>query len=87
LAADDLVVLPRLPEVDGQGDDLGLVLVLDPLEHHARVQAAGVEEEDAAHLTGLGEIGGDAGRLGVGDAVDLGTCLGIAGLFAHRAAA
>ena len=40
LALDDVVVLARLAEVDGQRDDLGLVLVLDPLEHHARVEPA-----------------------------------------------
>ena len=40
LALDDVVVLTRLAEIDRERDDLGLVLVLDPLEHHARVQAA-----------------------------------------------
>ena len=72
LALDDLVVLARLAEVDRERHDLGLVLVLDPLEHHARVEAAGVQEQDAADLAGLGEVGGDARRVGVGDAVDLG---------------
>ena len=42
LAPDDVVVLAGLAEVDREGDDLGVVLVLDPLEHHARVQAPGV---------------------------------------------
>src|SRR5918998_466568 len=57
LALDDLVVLPRLPQVDRQRDDLGLVLVLDPLEHHARVQPARVEEEDAVDLVVVGLVG------------------------------
>jgi hypothetical protein len=83
LALDDVVVLARLAEVDGEGHDLGLVLVLDPLEHHARVQAARVEQQHAPDLAGLGEIGGDAGRLRVGDAVDFGADR-LSGL-AHRA--
>ena len=61
LALDDVVVLAGLAEVDGQRDDLGVVLVLDPLEHHARVQAAGVQQQDAVDLAGLGEVGGGAG--------------------------
>ena len=44
LALDDVVVLARLAKVDRQRDDLRGVLVLDPLEHDARVQAAGVEQ-------------------------------------------
>ena len=87
LAAHDIVVLARLAEVDRERDDLGLVLVLDPLEHHARVEAARVEEQDAPHLARLGQVGRDAGRLGVGDAVDFGTGLGIARLVGHRRAA
>ena len=69
LALHDVVVLAGLAEVDGQGHDLGLVLVLDPLEHHARVQAARVEQQDAVDLAGLGEVGGGAG---MGRAVLLG---------------
>ena len=61
LALDDLVVLAGLAEVDRQRDDLGLVLVGDPLEHHARVQAARVEQQDASHLARIGEIRGRAG--------------------------
>ena len=52
LALDDVVVLAGLAEVDGQADDLRPVLVLDPLEHHARVEAARVEQQDAADLVG-----------------------------------
>ena len=40
LRADTLVVLAGLADVDRQRDDLGVVLVLNPLEHHARVEAA-----------------------------------------------
>ena len=56
LAPDDLVVLAGLPEVDGQRHDLGLVLVLDPLEHHARVEAAAVEQQHAVHLGRVGLV-------------------------------
>ena len=66
LALDDLVVLARLAEVDGERDDLGLVLVLDPLEHHARVQAARVEQQHARDLVLLGEVGGHARHPGLG---------------------
>ena len=83
LAAHDVVVLPGLPEVDGQRDDLGLVLVLDPLEHHARVQAAAVEQQHAPDLSGLGQVAGDPRGVGVGDAVDFCVGGGIARLFAH----
>jgi hypothetical protein len=69
LALHDVVVLAGLAEVDGQRHHLGLVLVLDPLEHHARVQAAGVQQQDAVDLAGLGQVGGGPG---VGRAVLLG---------------
>jgi len=59
LALHDRVVLARLAEVDRQRDDLRRVLVLDPLQHHGRVQAAGVEQHDAVHLVGLGEVAHD----------------------------
>ena len=68
LALHDVVVLAGLAEVDGQRHDLGLVLVLDPLEHHARVQAAGVQQQDAVDLAGLGEVGGGAGVRACGSA-------------------
>ena len=45
----------------------------------------GLQDADAADLTGLREVGGDAGRLGVGDAVDFGA--GITRLVGHRRAA
>ena len=58
LALHDLVVLAGLAQVDGERDDLGLVLVLDPLEHHARVEPARVEQEHPPDLAGLGLVGG-----------------------------
>ena len=83
LALDDLVVLPGLAEVDGERDDLGLVLVLDPLEHHAGVQAAAVEQQHAADLAGLGQVAGDPRGVGVCDTVDFCVGGGIARLVAH----
>ena len=50
LALDHVVVLARLAEVDGQRDDLGVVALLDPLQHHARVEAAGVEQQHAVDV-------------------------------------
>ncbi len=82
LALDDLVVLPRLAEVDGERDDLGLVLVLDPLQHHARVEAARVEQQHPPDLLAQRQVGRDARRGRVGDAVDLGG--GIARLVGHQ---
>jgi hypothetical protein len=79
LALDDLVVLAGLAQVDGERDDLGLVLVLDPLEHHARVEPARVEQQDADDLLGVREVARDAGARRVGDVVDLGVG-GLAGL-------
>ena len=58
LALHDLVVLARLAQVDGESHHLGLVLVLDPLEHHARVEPARVEQQHAPHLFGVGLVGG-----------------------------
>ena len=60
LALDGVVVLAGLAEVDGQRDDLGLVLVGDPLEHDARVEAARVQQQHAADLARMGEVGGGA---------------------------
>ena len=37
LAADHLEVLPRLPQVDRKRHHLGLVALLDPLQHHTGV--------------------------------------------------
>ena len=65
LAGDHLPVLAGLAEVDGERDDLGAVALLDPLQHHAGVEAAGVEQQHAAHLGGVGLVGGDSRRLGV----------------------
>ncbi len=58
LAPDDLKVLPRLSEVDGQSHYLGAVLILDPLQHHARVEAAAVEEQHAMDMFWIGFVGG-----------------------------
>ena len=66
LVFDHRVVLAGLAEVDRQADDLGRVLVLDPLQHHARVQTAGVEQEHAVHLGGVGLVGGGARRENIG---------------------
>ena len=66
LPLDDVVVLAGLAEVDGEGDDLGLVALLDPLEHHARVQPTGVEQQDPVDIAGLGLVGGRLGRELVG---------------------
>ena len=40
-----------------------LVGVLDPLQHHAGVEAAGVEQQDPPHLGGVGLVAGGAGGL------------------------
>ncbi len=69
LAFDHPVVLAGLAQVDGQADDLGAVGVLNPLEHDARVQAAGVEQQDAVDLLGVGLVGG---RPGLGDRLRVG---------------
>ena len=58
LALDDVVVLAGLAEVDRERDHLGLVLVLDPLEHHGRVEPARVEQQHAPDLAGLGLVRG-----------------------------
>ena len=68
LLLDHPVVLAGLAEVDGEADDLGLVGVLNPLQHHARVEAARVEQQDAVDLGGVGLVAG--GRLGVSGARD-----------------
>ena len=67
LVLDHRVVLAGLAEVDGEADHLGLVGVLDPLQHHAGVEPARVEQQDAPHLGGVGLVGGRAyvcGRVG-----------------------
>jgi hypothetical protein len=66
LLADHLVVLAGLSEIHGQAHDLGAVGVSDPLEHHARVEAARVEQQHAVDLRRVGLVGGRArGRDGV----------------------
>ena len=59
LLAHGVEVVGRLPEVDAERDDLGVVLVLDPLEHHRGVQAARVQQHHAMDLVRLREISGD----------------------------
>ena len=66
LAADHLVVLAGLAEVDRQRDDLGRVLVLDPLQHHARVEPAAVEQQDAVDVVRVRLERGRRMVLGVG---------------------
>ena len=63
LARDHLPVLPRLAEVDGERDDLGAVALLDPLQHHAGIEATGVEQQHAADLRGVCLVGRDSGCL------------------------
>jgi len=58
LVFDHRVILAWLAEVDGQADDLRGVLVLDPLEHHARVETAGVEQQHTVNLGRVGLVGG-----------------------------
>ncbi len=58
LLANDLIVLAGLAQVDGQAHDLGVIGVLDPLEHHARIEAAGVQQQHALDLLGVGLVGG-----------------------------
>ena len=57
--ADRVEVVGRLAEVDAERHDLGVVLVLDPLEHHRGVQSARVEQHHAMDLVGLCQIPGD----------------------------
>ncbi len=59
LLAHGVEVVGRLPEVDAERDHLGVVLVLDPLEHHRGVQAARVQQHHAMNLVRLREISGD----------------------------
>ena len=66
LRADRRVVLIRLSEVHGERHHLRLVAFLDPLQHHARVQPARVQQQDALHLRGVGLIGGGARELARG---------------------
>ena len=49
--------------MSAERDDLGAVLVLDPLEHHARVEAARVEQQHAPDLAGAGLVGAELGRV------------------------
>ena len=82
LAGDDVPVLAGLAEVDGEGDDLGPVALLDPLQHHAGVQAARVEQQHAA------DLGGSAWYEAIGcgiprRAIERGKC----GVFVQAAAA
>ena len=66
LAGDHVPVLVGLAEVHGHRDDLGVVALLDPAQHHRGVEAARVEEQHPADLAGGGEVGRDRLVLGVG---------------------
>jgi hypothetical protein len=61
LLAHRVEVVRRLAQVDAEGHDLRVILVLDPLQHHRGVQATRVEQHHAVHLVGLGEIARDRG--------------------------
>ena len=61
LAGDDVPVLAGLAEVDAEGDHLCPVLLLDPAQHDAGVEAARVEQQHAPDLLGVGLVGGDSG--------------------------
>ena len=50
LALDHREVLARLAEIDRQRHDLGAVALADPAQHHARVEAAAVEQQHAPDL-------------------------------------
>ena len=56
LALDDLIILTGLPKVDGQRHHLGPIFVLNPLEHHTRVQAAAVEQQHAMDVRRVCQI-------------------------------
>ena len=56
LLEDRFEVVGGLAEIDAQRDDLRAVFVLDPLEHHRRVEAAGVQQHDAMDVLGTGDI-------------------------------
>ena len=60
LRLDHVEVLAGLAEVDRQAHDLGFVAILDPLQHHARVEAARVEQQHALDLLGVGLVAGAA---------------------------
>ena len=43
-------IFMKLSDVDGQGNDFRIILVLNPLEHHRSVEPAGVEQNTAREL-------------------------------------
>ena len=49
-------VVLRLAKIDAQRHDLGVVLILDPLEHHRCVETTRVEQHDTVHLMWQGEV-------------------------------
>ena len=59
LAGDHVPFLAGLPEVDGERHDFRPVALLDPLQHHAGVQASRVEQEHTSDLLGVGLVGGN----------------------------
>ena len=62
LVENRVVVLARLAEIDGQGHDLGVIGLLDPMQHHARVETARVEQHDTVDFFRAGLVGGDRTR-------------------------
>ena len=54
LLFDDGVVLSWLTKVDRERHDLGLILVLNPFAHHARVEAAGEQQQYAPDFVRVG---------------------------------
>ena len=63
LGGDRIPVLAGLAQLNREGDDLGAVLLLDPVQHHAGVETTRVEQQDAPDLIGVSLVGGDRGML------------------------
>ena len=51
LLADFFEIVGLLTDVDGQGNHFGLILVLNPLQHHARIETAGIQEDNFTNFT------------------------------------
>ena len=64
------VALPHLAQVSGEGDDLTLVDILQPLEDDGGVQASGVGQHDLLHALDSRDahhsLHGQRHRVGVG---------------------
>jgi hypothetical protein len=65
LTGDHVVVLTGLAQVDGQRDDLSLVGLLDPAQHHAGVEAARIQQQNPTDLGGIGLVAGDSRLAGL----------------------